>query len=64
MLTKGWKARTDTQWAVHKGMKEISLHAWMGTYDIGSHRVDCNYLREVLRIPEPTYGTVVVFLDG
>ena len=33
-------------------------------YDIGRHTVYCHYTREVVRIPEPTEGRMVVFLDG
>ena len=45
-------------------MKELSFDKGVPTYGIGRHMVYCHYPREVVHIPEPTEGTVVVFLDG
>ena len=64
MVTKGLKARTDNKWAVYLGVKELSVGEGVREYDIGRHRVYCHYPREVVRIPEPTEGRIVVFLDG
>ena len=64
VMMKGWKARTDNKWAVYSGVRELSLKDCVREYGIGRHRVYCHYLREVVRIPEPTEGTVVIFLDG
>ena len=44
--------------------KEGQTISGAGTYNIGLHTVYCYYLREVLRIPEPKEGRVVLFLDG
>ena len=63
-MTKGWKARTDNKWAVYGGVKELSIEEGVREYDIGRHKVYCHYPREVVRIPQPTEGSVVVFLDG
>ena len=52
-MTKGWKARTDDKWAVHRDVKEISVHAWVRAYGIGPHTVYCHYPKELVRIPEP-----------
>ena len=64
VLTKGWKAGTDNKWAVYQGVKELSVEDGVRQYDIGRHTVCCHYPREVVRIPEPTDGRVVAFLDG
>ena len=64
VVTNGWKARTDNKWAVHRGVKELSVEAGVREYDIGRHTVYCHYPRGVVRIPEPTEGGVVVFPDG
>ena len=63
VVTKGWKARTDNKWAVFRRVKELNVEDGVREYDIGRHRVYCHYLREVVRIPEPTEDRVVVFLD-
>ena len=64
MVTKGWKARTDNKWAVYRGVREPSIGDGVREYGIGRHKVYCHYLREVVRIPEPTEERVVLFLDG
>ena len=64
VVTKDWSVRTDNSSAVYKGVKEISIHARVRTYDIGRHTVYCYYPKEVARVPEPTDGRIVVFLDG
>ena len=63
VVTKGWKARTHNKWAGYRGVKEISVAARVRTNDIGQHTVYCHPPREVVRIPEPKVGRVVVFLD-
>ena len=64
VVTKGWKARTDIKWAVHRGVRELSIEDGVREYGIGRHRVYCHWPREVVRIPEPTEHRVVIFLDG
>ena len=64
VVRKGSKARTDNKWPVYRSVKERSADARVRTYEIGPHTVYCHYPREVVRIPEPTDGTVVMFLDG
>ena len=64
LVTKGWKARTDNKWAVYPGVKELSVEAGVGDYDMGQHTVYYHYPREVVRIPEATEGRVLVILDG
>ena len=64
VVTKGWKARADNKWAVYRGVKELSVEEGVREYDIGCPKVYCHHLREVVRIPEPPEGRVVVFLDG
>ena len=49
---------------MYRGVKDLSVEAGVREYDIGRHMLCCHYLREVVRIPEPTEGRVVVFLDG
>ena len=49
---------------MYRGVKEISVDARVRPYDIGRHTVYCHYPKEVVRIPEPRDGRVVVFLDG
>ena len=64
VVAKGWKARTDNKGAVYRGAKERSVDARVRTYDIGPHTVYCHYPGEVVHIPDPTDGRLVVFLDG
>ena len=64
VVTKRWKARTDNQWAVYRGVRERSIGDGVREYGIGRHKVYCHYLREVVRIPEPKEERVVLFLDG
>ena len=64
VVTNRWKARTDNKWAVYWDVKELSVDEGVRTYDMGRHTVYCHYPRKVVHIPEPTYGRVVVFLDG
>ena len=64
VVTKGWRARTDNKWAVYRGVRELSIEDGVREYGIGRHRVYCHYLREVVRIPEPTEERVVLFVDG
>ena len=64
VVTKDWKARTENKWAVHRGVRELSIGDGVREYGIGRHRVYCHYPREVVRIPEPTEDGVVIFLDG
>ena len=64
VVTKGWRARTDNKWAVYRGVRELSIEDGVRKYGIGRHRVDCDYPREVVRIPEPTEERVVLFPDG
>ena len=45
-------------------MKEIGVDERGRTYDIGLHTLYYHYRRQVVRIPEPRDGRVVVFLDG
>ena len=42
----------------------MSVEEGVREYDIGRHKVYCHYPREVVRIPEPTEGSIVGFLDG
>ena len=63
-MTKGWKARTDNKWAVHRGVRELSIEDGVREYGIRRHRVYCHHLREAVRIPEPTEDRMVIFLDG
>ena len=63
VVIEGWKARTDNEWAVYRGVKELSVNEGVREYDIGRHKVYCHCPREVVRIPEPTEGRKVVFLD-
>ena len=64
VVTKGWKARMDSKWAVYRVVRELRIEDGIQEYDIGRHRVYCHYPREVVRIPEPTEDRVVIFLDG
>ena len=64
VVTKGWKARTDNEWAVYRGLRELSIEDRVREYGIRRHRVYCHYPRGVVRIPEPTEDRVVIFLDG
>ena len=64
VVMKGWKARMDNEWAVYRGVRELSIEDGVRQYGIGRHRVYCHYQREVVRIPEPTEDSVVLFLDG
>ena len=64
VVTKDWKARMDNKWGAYRGVKELSVENGVREYDIGRHRVYCHYLRKVVRIPEPTEDSMVVFLDG
>ena len=64
VVTKGWRARTDSKWAVYRGVRELSIEDGVREYGIGRHSVYCHYPREVVRIPEPTEERVVLFLDG
>ena len=64
VVTTGWKARRDNKLAVYRGVRELSIEDGVREYGIGRHRVYCHYLREVVRIPEPTVERVVPFLDG
>ena len=61
---EGLKARTENKWAVHRGLRELSIGDGVQEYGIGRHKVYCHYPREVVRIPEPTRKRVVLFLDG
>ena len=63
VMTKGSKAGADNKWAVYRGVKETRVEEGVREYDIGRHKLYCQYLREVAGIPEPTEGRVVVFLD-
>ena len=63
VVTKGWKARTDSKWAVYRGVGELSIEEGVREYGIGKHRVYCHYPREVVRIPESPEDRVVIFLD-
>ena len=63
VVTKGWKARTHTKWAVYRGVEELSVEDGVREYDIGRRRVYCHYPRGTVRIPEPTEDRVVIFLD-
>ena len=64
VVMRGWRARTDNEWAVYRGVRELSIEHGVREYGIGRHRVYCHYLREVVRIPEPVEERVVLFLDG
>ena len=63
-MTKGWAARTENKWAVYRGVKELSVEEGVREYDIGGHKVYCHHTREVVPLPGPTEGRVVVFPDG
>ena len=64
MVTNGWKARADNKLAVYRGVKEIRVDERVRKYDISLHTLYCHYPREMVRIPEPKDGRMVVFLDG
>ena len=49
---------------MYRGVRELSIEDGVREYCIGRHKVYCHYLREVVRIPEPTEERVVLFLDG
>ena len=64
VVVKGWKARTDSKWAVYRGVRELSIGGGVREYGIGRHKMYCHYPREVVRISEPTEERVVLLLDG
>ena len=63
VVKNGWKASPHNNWAVYRAVKELSVDEGVRTYDIVWHTVYCHYPREVVRIPEPKEGGVVVLLD-
>ena len=48
---------------MYRAVQDIHVDAGVLTYDIGLHTVYCHYSREMVHIPEPKDGTLVVFLD-
>ena len=64
VVTKGWKAWTDNNRAVYRGVKEVSVKDGVREYGFGRSRVYCHYPREVVRIPQHTEDRLVIFLNG
>ena len=64
VVMNGLKARADNKWAVYRGVKEIRVDERVRKYDILLHTLYCHYPREVVRIPEPKDGRMVVYSDG
>ena len=62
VVTRGRKAWTDNTWVVYREVQEVNVDAQMRTYAIRLHTVYCHYPREVVHIPEPKDGRVLVFL--